>query len=136
MKKIIILLTILALITGCKTAPAAIPTTPYVNQVGTQASTIVTQTIEVEKIVTKMVTDEKSKTEALNAIGALKATATEHVKTIATLKNVNGIVAQNYGNMRDKMIKYRGQRNAAFIILISAAFVIIGIMLLKRLIKS
>lgn len=136
MKKIIILLTILALITGCKTAPAAIPTTPYINQAGTQASAIVTQTIEVEKIITKMVTDEKSKTEALNAIGVLKATAIEHVKTIVALKNVNQLVARNYGNMRDMMIRYKGQRNVAFIILMAAAFVIIGIMLLKRLIKS
>lgn len=135
-KKVFVILALSILFIGCQTNPAVIPTTPYIDTAGTQATAIVTQTVAVEKIITNMVVDEKAKKDALNAIGALKATATEHVKTIATLKSVNGIVAQNYGNMRDNMIKYRGQRNAAFIVLIVAALAVICKIILTKALKT
>lgn len=140
----IILLAALAL-SSCRTVPTTVvdlPTTPIITEVKEGAVEIVTQTVEIEKVIDHIITitDGPAKAELVglrDQVVVLKSDAQRHVEKIAELETANGKATDLYNaevkaHAEDEALAERRttQRNVAIVsALILAAILTVGIII-------
>lgn len=132
-------------LSSCRTIPTPLvdlPTTPIITEVKDEAAKIVTQTVEIEKVIDHIITitDGQSKAELIvlrDQVVVLKSDAQRHVAKIAELETANGKATDLYNAEVKAHAEYEAladrrttQRNvAAIAALILAAILIVGIII-------
>lgn len=132
-------------LSSCRTIPTPLvdlPTTPIVAEVKDEATKIVTQTVEIEKVIDYIITitDGQAKAELIvlrDQVVVLKSDAQRHVAKIAELESANGKATDLYNAELKAHAEYEAlaarrttQRNVAIVsALILAAILTVGIII-------
>jgi hypothetical protein len=145
MSRITLLFLAALALSSCRTIPTPLvdlPTTAIITEVKDEATKIVTQTVEIEKVIDHIITitDGPAKTELVglrDQVVVLKSDAQRHMKRIVELEDANSAANRMYADEVDKRIKAETlaarrtmQRNVAIIAaLILAAILTVGIII-------
>lgn len=145
MKRMALLFLSALALSSCRTIPTPLvdlPTTPIITEVKEGAVEIVTQTVEIEKVIDHIITitDGPAKAELVglrDQVVVLKSDAQRHVAKIAELETTNGSAVNLYNAEREARAEAEAlaerrttQRNVAIIAaLILAAILTVGIII-------
>lgn len=145
MRRVAILFLAALALSSCRTVPTPVvdlPTTPIITEVKDEAVEIVTQTVEIEKVIDHIITitDGPAKAELVglrDQVVVLKSDTQRHVAKIAELETTNGKATDLYNaevkaHAEDEALAERRttQRNvAAIAALILAAILTVGIII-------